>query len=720
MPTTWQVRLRTLVLLLAVAVLPTALSVLVGSAPAKADAPALPGSETKAASTIPGGDPRVYFLGDSVTAGFGYCGKEGGTDSSDITCGVDQPFNNDWTGTNSLQACAPPPTLNDRCSNNNDAGMPWDAGPWVNEPGAPTVAYSYAIARKQSTVDPAAIENWAVTGSTPTDWDPVTNGRFGAQLKKIKNATVVMTLGANPLLSDYLDISALGLVTIEKGSCASSAVVARRTVEPGIFDYRAAELGTGPDGVLNCFDAEWQRIEQTKHLVDIYESLLNDGDHVLVLGYPMGCPWSFGNWQPNANLLSGPAEGNACTSQSHFGVSGSAQVTQWDQAVALTTHANQLIKAALDQAGEATQHSGDIAFASPSGNWADHQAWSSDPWIFKNDTWVHPNAAGHEQLAQTVITEMCARFKNWCGNPPHWDPSPAPRDGAAMAYDPATKQLVFFGGHGTDAARGRNDTWIWNGGTWKQLATATAPPARYRASMAFDPATNQLILFGGFDDTTSFDDTWAWDGATWKKLAPASSPSPRFGTSIAYDPGTKQLILFGGNTAGGSYLNDTWTWDGETWKQLAPASSPSPRYGASMDYYPATNQLVLFGGFVPGPGSLNDTWTWDGATWRVLPPPSVLAAPSPRYLASMAYDPATNQLVLFGGYGDVNDTWTWGEGGWQKLAPATSPSARSGASIAYDPVFNQLVLFGGADSSNDAFFNDTWTWNGATWTTLGG
>ncbi|HXA30635.1 MAG TPA: hypothetical protein VNV87_00150 [Acidimicrobiales bacterium] len=28
----------------------------------------------------------------------------------------------------------------------------------------------------------------------------------------------------------------------------------------------------------------------------------------------------------------------------------------------------------LHQAGEATQHSGDIAFATPSANWADHQA----------------------------------------------------------------------------------------------------------------------------------------------------------------------------------------------------------------------------------------------------------------------------------------------------------------------------------------------------------
>ena len=370
--------------------------------------------------TVPAGDPRVYFLGDSVTAGFGYCGTEGGPDSSDITCGVNQSFDNDWTGTNSLQACSPPTPVNDRCSNNNDAGIPWAAGPWSNGPGAPTVAYSYVIAKKQSTVDPAVIENWAVTGSTPADWDPVTNGRFGTQLEKIKNATVVMTLGANPLLSDYLNISALGLVTIQKGPCADTAVVAHSGLRTVL--YRAAEPEAGPGGILSCFDAQWQQIEQTKHLVDIYESLLNDGDHVLVLGYPIGCPWSFGNWQPNANLLSGPAAGNACTSLSHPGeVNQNRKVTQWDQALALTNEANTRIKEALHQAGEATQHSGDIAFAAPSASWSDHQAWSSDPWIFRNDTWIHPNAAGHEQLAQTVIAEMCARFHHWCENPPRWN-----------------------------------------------------------------------------------------------------------------------------------------------------------------------------------------------------------------------------------------------------------------------------------------------------------
>ena len=41
-------------------------------------------------------------------------------------------------------------------------------------------------------------------------------------------------------------------------------------------------------------------------------------------------------------------------------------------------------------------------------------------------------------------------------------------------------------------------------------------PARPRdyASMAYDPATGQLVLFGGYDGGF-LDDTWTWNGTTW-------------------------------------------------------------------------------------------------------------------------------------------------------------------------------------------------------------
>ena len=66
----------------------------------------------------------------------------------------------------------------------------------------------------------------------------------------------------------------------------------------------------------------------------------------------------------------------------------------------------------------------------------------------------------------------------------------------------------------------------------------------------------------------------------------------------------------------------------------------------------------------------------------------------------MAFDPGTGQLVLFGGTNNeadpVNDTWTWDGSTWTQQSPATSPSARHLASAgAYDPDAGQLVLFGG-------------------------
>jgi hypothetical protein len=55
---------------------------------------------------------------------------------------------------------------------------------------------------------------------------------------------------------------------------------------------------------------------------------------------------------------------------------------------------------------------------------------------------------------------------------------------------------------------------------------------------------------------------------------------------------------------------------------------------------------------------------------------------------------------------------------WKQLSPATRPPACVGASMAYDPATGQLILFGGAINSGRKLFGDTWTWNGTTWSQL--
>lgn len=301
--------------------------------------------------------------------------------------------------------------------------------------------------------------------------------------------------------------------------------------------------------------------------------------------------------------------------------------------------------------------------------------------------------------------------------------SPPGREAAAMAYDPATFQLLLFGGDNTSSTD-LSTTWVFTGPsttstpptTWTQLSPSTSPAPRYEAAGAYDTATSQFLLFGGYTESGYVGDTWDWNGTTWSQLSPATSPSDRGKAAMAYDPATSQLLLFGGLNASGR-LGDTWDWNGTTWTKLSPATSPSARYAAAMAYDPATSQLLLFGGFGPTSTYLNDTWEWNGTTWTKLSPAT---SPPDRRGAAMAYDPATTQLLLFGGNSTTTtykDTWEWSGTDWTKLSPATSPSARTRPAFAYDQTSDQLILFGGEGPSS-SFLGDTWDWSGTTWTQL--
>ncbi len=86
-------------------------------------------------------------------------------------------------------------------------------------------------------------------------------------------------------------------------------------------------------------------------------------------------------------------------------------------------------------------------------------------------------------------------------------PWPEARNAAAVASDGTA--LVLFGGQGV--GRPLNDTWAWNGTTWKHKVSTASPPARSDATMA--PDGTGLVLFGGKGDGGLFlGDTWTWGG----------------------------------------------------------------------------------------------------------------------------------------------------------------------------------------------------------------
>jgi hypothetical protein len=304
---------------------------------------------------------------------------------------------------------------------------------------------------------------------------------------------------------------------------------------------------------------------------------------------------------------------------------------------------------------------------------------------------------------------------------------PPGRTWASFAYDAARYQLVLFGGNNQNAVSGDNqdtvygDTWTWKHGTWTEQQPARSPSARTGAAMVYDPATRQLLLFGGSTNQGTEGgyqgDTWVWTGRTWRQLHPATSPSARHNADMIYDAATQDVILFGGYD--GHYLGDTWSWNGTTWTQLSPASSPGPRDSESLVYDAATQTAIMYGGFSSSTGRLSDTWSWDGTTWTQLYPTA-----SPGVVTTAwqgAYDAATGQPLLFGGDPGNNNppqnlTWAWTGTTWTQLSPAVSPPGLEYASMTYDAANQRVMLFGGASNGTQTKHpSSTWAWNGTTW-----
>jgi len=180
--------------------------------------------------------------------------------------------------------------------------------------------------------------------------------------------------------------------------------------------------------------------------------------------------------------------------------------------------------------------------------------------------------------------------------------SPSKRWRAAMTYDPATGNVVLFGGQAgsgqSPKVHSLGDTWTWNGSTWTKRTPATSPPARQLASLTFDAATHNVLLFGGASHQlgTELGDTWTWNGHTWAQRSPGASPSARSGASMTYDAATGNVVLFAGQSKSGPQ-NDTWTWNGHTWTRLTPReASPArePANSGAVSAAPPSGQVFIF------------------------------------------------------------------------------------------------------------------------------
>jgi hypothetical protein len=304
------------------------------------------------------------------------------------------------------------------------------------------------------------------------------------------------------------------------------------------------------------------------------------------------------------------------------------------------------------------------------------------------------------------------------------------------------------------------------GQSWVMLQTSgTPPPGRFNNTAVYDPTSDRLIIFGGFDQATccnTTNDVWVLTNANahggpraWINLVAgglAGAPPPLAAASAVYDSITNQMIVFGGQHGiVGTSWGEVWVLKNAnglgglpSWYRVSIPSGPSPaaRQNHQAVYDAASNSMIVVGGLSFNGSNasnlvlLNDVWILTNANgtgplppeWRPLAPTGV--APSPRHAFAAAYDAQTNRLSILGGCVDPvfpcdnflasSDLWVLSNANgtelalpsWQVFQFQVSPPAHAQYAVGgYDPGTNRLYVMGGRIGALGPFgvFSD-FTW----------
>lgn len=283
--------------------------------------------------------------------------------------------------------------------------------------------------------------------------------------------------------------------------------------------------------------------------------------------------------------------------------------------------------------------------------------------------------------------------------------NPPPLEHAAYAYDTKRNKLIMFGGanYVNEQWIYKNETWEWDGKKWLNVSPPPedSPKGRTSTGMAYDEERGVIVLYGGYNKSSTLCDTWEWDGEKWRWLCPLNCPGARLGHEMYYDPIRKKVVLYGGSN-NKTYFNDAWEWDGTNWARIEMKGDSPVASQYALAYNP--DEEFAFGLLSGSPGG---TWTFKDDQWTRLSPG---LEPSNRSGTRLVYEPQQKVFVTFGGYTNdttLNDTWFFDNKIWSQFTDTKlQPPIRSNMVIWYDQVRKSIMLFGGYNGGN--VYNDTW------------
>jgi hypothetical protein len=246
--------------------------------------------------------------------------------------------------------------------------------------------------------------------------------------------------------------------------------------------------------------------------------------------------------------------------------------------------------------------------------------WDGQDWIEMHPQTVPPARAGHmmafdEKRGVVVMfggedkTGAYALSDTWEWDGTDWkqifpDYYPQPRRGGQLFYNPHSETIILSGGfyfaQPDKTFTHTNDTWEWDGRDWRYVTSAYENLIITNPNTVYDTKQDRIILF-------DYNQIMNWADEQWREIVVGQKPPPRLGTSLAVDPESGNMLIFGG-VDDGIQFNDTWLLNGNVWKELHPDLTPGPRDAHVMFYDPVRKSFILYGGV--STYALDDMWEY--------------------------------------------------------------------------------------------------------------
>ncbi len=288
-------------------------------------------------------------------------------------------------------------------------------------------------------------------------------------------------------------------------------------------------------------------------------------------------------------------------------------------------------------------------------------------------------------------------------------------------YSMTTDGTNLYVGLGVTAGDG--EVWMWNGATWTKIGGDGInngwQVSTFETIWALDYFGG--TLYAGLGSSANDGEVWSWNGTTWTKIGGDSLNS---GWTTNYEiAGT--LTNDGTNLYAGLGVStgdaEIWRWNGTVWTKIGgdglnTSWNTSYETVRTLKYFSGT----LYAGLGDSAGDA-EIWTWNGTAWSQIGGDGLSGSWATNYEG--VYAIGTDGTNIYAGLGTGNgdgEVWRLSAGVWSQIG---GDGLSAGWSTNEGDVVQTLVNIGSTvyagtyDTGGGGYLS---SWNGTTWTRLGG